>query len=214
MIKNELINFILEEKIVAIIRMLDKEEAIEVTEALVKGGIKLIEVTLDSPNSLKTIEALTEKYQNDEVVIGAGTVLDSESARLAIIAGAEFLLSPSLNIDFIKTCNRYDKVAIPGAMTPTEILTAKENGADIIKVFPASNLGSSYIKSIKGPISNINLMATGGISIDNIIEFVESGSDSVGIGSSLVDKKLIKSKNYKELTSKAVEYINRIKNNM
>jgi 2-dehydro-3-deoxyphosphogluconate aldolase/(4S)-4-hydroxy-2-oxoglutarate aldolase len=191
--------------------MIDTEEALEATEALVKGGIKLIEVTLDSPDSLITISELTNKYKNDEVVIGAGTVLDSESAKQAISAGADFLLSPSLNINFIKTCNRYDKVAIPGAMTPTEILTAKENGADIIKVFPAGNLGPSYLKSIKGPISSINLMATGGIDLENIVDFINSGSDSVGIGSSLVDKNLIKARKYKDLTKKAAEYVNKLK---
>ncbi|GEN89268.1 bifunctional 4-hydroxy-2-oxoglutarate aldolase/2-dehydro-3-deoxy-phosphogluconate aldolase [Oceanobacillus sp. FSL W8-0428] len=174
-------------KIIAIIRGAKKEDLLQIGAALKEGGVRLIEVTLNSPGAIEGIKQLKEAF-GEEMRVGAGTVLDPESAKGAIDAGADFILSPTVSKETIKITKRYGKVSIPGAFTPTEILTAYEEGADLVKVFPAS-IGASYIKDIRGPLSHIPLVPTGGVGLDNIVDFQKAGAAAFGIGSSLVNTK-------------------------
>lgn len=171
-------------KIIPIIRGVSSEYMIGIAGALKKGGIHLIEVTLNSPEALESIRLLAEEFEG-EMKIGAGTVLDAEEADSAIAAGADFILSPTVNEETIRLTKRYGKVSIPGAFTPTEILNAYESGGDVIKVFPG-NMGPQYIKDIRGPLPHIPLLPTGGINETNIQAFLSAGATGFGIGSSLV----------------------------
>ena len=163
------------------------------------------------PNALEVLRKVAEKFSND-ILLGAGTVLDGETARAAILAGAQFIVGPCLNIELIKVCKRYSKIVIPGAMTPTEILYAWEVGADIVKVFPAGNLGGpSYIKAIKAPLPHILLNPTGGVNLNNAGEFIRAGASIISVGSALVDKKAVAEKNFKELTNRAAKFLEEVK---
>lgn len=184
----DILNTIKQEKIIAIIRGSKPEDALAISKALYAGGIRIIEITLNSPNALTSIEKIREELGN-HVLVGAGTVLDPESARNALLAGAQFILSPSLNLETIKMTKRYGAISIPGAFTPTEILAAYEGGGDIIKVFPATSLGPDFVKDIHGPLPQIPLLPTGGIGLNNIAEYIEKGAIGVGLGSSLVNTK-------------------------
>lgn len=179
------LNHILEYQIVAIIRGADPDAIIDIVYALMTGGVRTLEITLNSPRALKVIEKVDAEF-SDDLLIGAGTVLDPQTARDALQAGAKFIISPTLNIDTIAMTRRYGGISIPGAFTPTEILRAYEHGGDIIKIFPAT-LGPRYIREIRGPLPQIPLMPTGGINIENIREFKEAGAVAFGIGSSLVN---------------------------
>jgi 2-dehydro-3-deoxyphosphogluconate aldolase / (4S)-4-hydroxy-2-oxoglutarate aldolase len=202
---------ILDNKIVAIIRNANPKDVLKIANALYEGGVKVLEITLNSPNALTVIEELSSEL-GDQIVVGAGTVLDPETARSALLAGAKFILSPTLNIETIKMTKRYGAVSIPGAFTPTEILTAYENGGDIIKVFPAS-IGPSYIKDIRGPLPHIPLLPTGGVDLDNIKEFLHAGAVGFGIGSALVNTKNEVTDAYLEgLTKKARQFVSAVKN--
>ncbi len=180
------LEYILEHKIVAILRGIHAGDVLTIASALYEGGIKLVEVTLNSPDALSVIEQLSHTFEN-KMLIGAGTVLTVTDARSAIDAGAHFLISPTLDIDVIKTAKDYVVVSIPGAYTPTEIYKAYKNGADIVKVFPAQN--PEYIKHILAPLNHIPLMPTGGVNINNISAFQKAGGSAFGIGSSLVNNK-------------------------
>ncbi|MCJ7841331.1 bifunctional 4-hydroxy-2-oxoglutarate aldolase/2-dehydro-3-deoxy-phosphogluconate aldolase [Lederbergia sp. NSJ-179] len=196
---------ILNKKLIAIIRNIDPEYVLEVCRALHKGGIQVMEITMNSPKALPSIEKVTNEL-GDEVIVGAGTVLDPETARAAILAGAQFIISPTVHLETIKMTKRYGIVSIPGAFTPTEILTAYEHGADMVKVFPAS-LGPGYIKDILGPLSQIPLLATGGVSLENIKAYLAAGAIGCGIGSSLVNsKESITSSYFAQLTEKAKQF--------
>lgn len=175
---------IFKHQIVAIIRGVPAGSVPAVAKALKDGGVKLLEITLNSPGALTAIEALSKQFGKD-LLIGAGTVLDATSARLAILAGAQFIISPSLDLDTIKMTRRYGAVSIPGAFTATEIQTAYTEGADIIKVFPAS-IGAGYFKELRGPLPHIPLMPTGGVKLENIKDFKEAGAVAYGIGGGLV----------------------------
>lgn len=193
-------------KIIAIMRGAKDEDVVRIGEALRDGGIKLVEITLNSQNALAGISRMKEAF-GDELKIGAGTVLDPESAKAAIDAGADFILAPSVNKETIQLTKRYGKVSIPGAFTATEILTAYESGADFIKVFPAS-VGSQYIKDLRGPFPHIPLIPTGGVNEENIQSFAEAGGVAFGIGSSLVDTKKEVTEDYlQELTKKTARYV-------
>lgn len=181
------LNKLSNERIVAIIRGITGERFNSLIETLVRNSIMIMEVTVDTPGVYEKIQHIKEQY-GDQVVIGAGTVLDSETARMAIISGAEFLVSPSLNLDVIKTAKRYGKVVIPGCMTPTEIVKAYEAGADVIKVFPASTLGPRYFRELSGPLAHIPLLPTGGVDLDNAQDYIEAGAVAIGLGSSLVGR--------------------------
>jgi 2-dehydro-3-deoxyphosphogluconate aldolase/(4S)-4-hydroxy-2-oxoglutarate aldolase len=176
---------ILQHKIVAIIRGANPTDVLNIAEALHTGGIKLLEITFNSPNALELVEKLSSHMKN-EMLIGMGTVLNAITAKQAIAAGAKFIISPTLNIETIQATKEAGAVSIPGAFTATEILTAYENGADIVKVFPAS-VGADYIKDIRGPLPQIPLMPTGGVTINNIGSFFKAGAAAVGIGSDLVN---------------------------
>ncbi|RSL32169.1 bifunctional 4-hydroxy-2-oxoglutarate aldolase/2-dehydro-3-deoxy-phosphogluconate aldolase [Salibacterium salarium] len=177
-----------ENGVVAIIRGADPESIEDMAEALLEGGVRTLEITMETPNVLAAIEKLRKTYK-DELIVGAGTVLDPETARSAIMAGAQFIFAPTVNPETIKMAKRYGVISIPGAMTPTEILTAYESGADVIKVFPANLFGPRYLKDIKGPLPQIPLMPTGGITVDNIKEYIDHGAVAVGVGSALVNTK-------------------------
>ncbi|MEC1451343.1 bifunctional 4-hydroxy-2-oxoglutarate aldolase/2-dehydro-3-deoxy-phosphogluconate aldolase [Bacillus haynesii] len=195
-----------EQKVIAIIRGYNPEEAVSIAGALKAGGIRLVEITLNSPQAIKAIEAVSEKF-GDEMLVGAGTVLDPESARAALLAGARFILSPTVNEETIKLTKRYGAVSIPGAFTPTEILTAYESGGDIIKVFPGT-MGPGYIKDIHGPLSHIPLLPTGGVGLENIHEFLQAGAVGVGIGGSLVRaNKEVNDAFLEELSKKAKQFV-------
>ncbi|KKI92780.1 2-dehydro-3-deoxyphosphogluconate aldolase [Bacillus sp. SA1-12] len=185
---------ILESKLIAIIRNANPEDVLPIVESLYKGGIFAIEITMNSPKALWAIEQIAEKWKG-QVVVGAGTVLDSETARMAISAGASFILSPTVNKDTIQLTKRYGVISIPGAFTPTEILQAYQHGGDIIKVFPAS-FGTAYIKDIKGPLPHIPLLPTGGVNLENVRDFIDAGAVGVGIGSTLVNSKQAVTEDY------------------
>jgi 2-dehydro-3-deoxyphosphogluconate aldolase/(4S)-4-hydroxy-2-oxoglutarate aldolase len=201
----ETIHFIERKKIVAIIRAKESGSFLDAVKALKKGGIECIEVTMTTPGALKTLEEVRSKI--DDVLFGAGTVLDPETARQAILSGAQFIVTPSLNLEAIRLSHRYDIPIIPGAFTPTEILSAWENGAECVKVFPASNVGPDYIKAIKGPFPQIKICPTGGISLDNMKAFLKAGASCLGVGGKLVDASLIKNQKWDDLTSIAKEYV-------
>jgi len=204
--KSQIIEAIKENKIIAIVRGVEANTAINIAETLYSGGIKLIEVTFNTPGAAEMI-AVIKKAMESKMYVGAGTVLDSETTKTAIDSGAEFILSPSLDKGMISTCNRYGKVAIPGIATPTEAVKAMQWGADLIKLFPAAALGHKYLKSIKGPLDYIEIVAVGGINLDNAKIFIDAGSVGVGIGSSLVDKKLVTAADFKEIEKRAKQFI-------
>ncbi|MGC4376678.1 bifunctional 4-hydroxy-2-oxoglutarate aldolase/2-dehydro-3-deoxy-phosphogluconate aldolase [Fictibacillus sp. Mic-4] len=198
---------ILEHKIIAIIRGANPEDVLAISRALKDGGVSILEITLNSPKALSTIEKVADEF-GDEVLVGAGTVLDAESARAALLSGAKFILSPTVNRQTIEMTKRYGAVSIPGALTPTEILTAYEHGADIIKVFPANAVGVSYIKDIHGPLPHIPLMPTGGVDLTNIGGYFRAGAVAAGLGSSLVNAKHQVTESYlNDLTEKAAAFV-------
>lgn len=203
--KNKMLEILFKEKLVAIIRNIDTKYIEDTVASIKKGGCNLIEITLDNDNALEQIELLSE---DKDLYIGAGTVLDYISCRLAIMSGAKFIVTPTVNKDVIDMAKTYGVPTIIGAMTPTEMLEAYKYGADIIKVFPAGTLGSKYIKNVLGPLSHLPLMATGGINLSNIEEFKEVGVETFGIGSSLVDKELIYKKDYKRIEEETKRYMN------
>ncbi|MFB5675925.1 bifunctional 4-hydroxy-2-oxoglutarate aldolase/2-dehydro-3-deoxy-phosphogluconate aldolase [Paenibacillus terreus] len=203
---------ILEHKVIAIIRNANPEDVPKIIKALYEGGIKIVEITMNSPKVLSVIEKAADEF-GGKVKIGAGTVLDPETARSAILAGAEFILSPTVKVETIKMTKRYGAVSIPGAFTPTEILEAYENGGDIIKVFPAT-LGPGYIKDIRGPLPQIPLLPTGGVGLDNIKDYMAAGAVGFGIGSSLVNTKEEITEEYLvQLTEKAKRLSSAVKTN-
>ena len=174
-----------EQGVVVVIRGNDLQEAIKTVEACYKGGIKIIEVTFTVPKADELIKTLVEKYAGSDMLVGAGTVLDPETARVAMLAGAKFIVSPSLNIDTIKICNRYGVPVMSGVMTPTEAQTAMEYGVDILKLFPGDIAKPNGLKALKGPFPHANIMPTGGVSQDNVEEWFKAGAYAVGAGSFL-----------------------------
>ncbi|MDT0670207.1 bifunctional 4-hydroxy-2-oxoglutarate aldolase/2-dehydro-3-deoxy-phosphogluconate aldolase [Mammaliicoccus sciuri] len=204
------LQIIKETKLIAILRNAKPNDILPIVETLYKAGIRAIEVTMNSPKALESIELISNEMK-DKVVVGAGTVLDSESARFAILSGATFILSPTVDKDTIRMSKKYGAVSIPGAMTPTEILEAYEYGGDIIKVFPTTSLGPEYIKDLQGPLPHIPLLPTGGVSIDNVTDFIEAGAVGVGLGSALVNTKVETNKAYfEELEQKAQAFYNKV----
>ncbi len=196
--------------VVAIVRVATAQQAIEVCGAIARGGVKPIEVTMTVPGAIDVIKEF-KKAVGDEVLVGAGTVLDPETARAVILAGAEFIVSPNLNLKVIEVCHRYGKIVIPGTFTATEILTAWEAGADIVKVFPAGVVGPKYLKDIKGPFPQIRLTPTGGVNLENTPDFIRAGAAAVSVGTSLVDKKAVSEKKYDVITENARKFIEAVK---
>jgi 2-dehydro-3-deoxyphosphogluconate aldolase/(4S)-4-hydroxy-2-oxoglutarate aldolase len=196
--------------IVSIIRAESGEQLVDVAQALYDGGIDVIEVTFTVPGVLDIISDV-KKALGDKIVLGAGTVLDTESARAAILAGAEFIVTPTVNTDVIRLCNRYDKMIMPGGLTPTEILTAWEAGADIVKVFPADVGGPNYLKAIHGPLPQIRLLPTGGVDLETLPGFVKAGACAVGLGSALVEKQAVASGDLNRIRTLAEQYVAKMK---
>jgi len=200
------LSHLLTHKVVAIVRGANPHDLLRIARALHAGGVRAMEVTLNSPGALASIEEIAGAM-DDDFLVGAGTVLDPESARAALLAGAKFIISPTLNKQTIRMTKRYGAVSIPGAYTATEILKAYEYGGDIIKVFPASGVGPTYFKDIAGPLPFIPLMPTGGVSLDNIRGFADAGAVAFGLGSSLVDTKQAMTEEYlAQLTDKARQF--------
>jgi len=202
---NEILKKMKDSGVVGVIRTKSSKKLLKVAKAIKEGGVNCIEVAMTTPNALSVIEEVSK--QLDDVLIGAGTVLDPETARSAILAGAEYLVSPTTDLEMIKLCNRYDKVVAPGAFTPTEIMEAWEAGADIVKVFPASRLGPKFISDVKSPLPQVSLMPTGGVSKDNASEFIEAGADVLCVGSALLDREAMADEDYNVLTENAKELI-------
>src|SRR5699024_4573628 len=190
--------------IVAVVRANNIKEAKDIAYACMEGGIDSIEITFTVPGAKMVIESLAEEFE-DKLLVGAGTVLDSETARIAILAGAQYIVSPRFDLDTAKLCNRYQIPYMPGCMTIAEIITAMEAGADIIKIFPGSAFGPSIVSAIKGPVPQANLMPTGGVSLENVDQWIKNGCIAVGVGGALTKG------SKEEITRTAEKFIEKIK---
>lgn len=202
--RHEIIKRIEDIGIVAVVRAENTEKAVNISKACMAGGIDAIEVTFTVPGAHKVIEDLTNEFGN-KLLVGAGTVLDSETARIAILAGAKYIVSPGFDLDTAKLCNRYQIPYMPGCMTITEMITAMEAGADVIKVFPGSAFGPSFIKAIKGPLPQAVLMPTGGVSLDNVDQWIKNGCVAVGAGGALTKGTT------EDITATAKKFVSKIK---
>lgn len=201
--QREILNRLLNEKIVAIVRLDNGDDLLHVAEALLAGGIRTIEFTMTTPGALDMILMASKQFGND-ILMGAGTVLDPETARAAILAGSDFIVTPTLNVDTISLCRRYGKPIMPGALTPTEILTAWEAGGDIIKIFPASQVGgAAYIKAVLAPLPQVRVAPTGGVNADNAAEYLAAGAVGIGVGGNLVSKDAVQNKDWQSITKEA-----------
>ena len=205
----EIINKISDYGIVAVIRANSKAEGVKIVDAVKKGGIKALEITMTVPGVIDIIKELSEIYKDEDVLIGAGTVLDPETARACILAGAKYIVSPSLNPETVKLCNRYRVPIMPGVMTVKEAIEALELGVEIIKVFPGNAFGTSIIRSFKGPLPQANFMPTGGVSLDNVKDWIKAGSVAVGTGGDLT--KGAKDGNYELVTEIAAKFVEAVK---
>ena len=201
---------VLDGGIVAIIRATSGEQLVNVARALHEGGIDVIEVTFTVPNVLEILAAV-RKDLGKKILLGAGTVLDPETCRVALLAGAEFIVSPSLNLEVIKLCKRYGKLVMPGAFTPTEIVTAWEAGADIVKLFPADCVGPNYLKALRGPLPQVRILPTGGVDLKTLPDFFKAGACAVGLGSQLVEKAAVESGNMTRIRELASQYVALVK---
>ena len=195
--------------LVAVVRAESGDEAIRICEALLAGDCPALEITFTVPGAHRVIEALAARYKPTELILGAGTVLDSETARIALLSGATYIVSPSLNVETVRLCNRYQVPAMPGAMTIREVIEGMEAGADIIKLFPGEAFGPNFIKSIKGPLPQAPLMPTGGVDMSNVGDWIRAGAVAVGAGSSLIGG--AKSGDYAKITATARGFIEKIK---
>ena len=200
--KVELLQGMLETGVVAIVRPSSSESLVRVAEAIAEGGVRCIEFTMTMPGALDTLQKASSRFEED-VIFGAGTVLDAEPARAAILAGARFVIAPNLNPEVITICNRYSVVSMPGALAPTEIMQAWDLGADVIKVFPASSFGPAYIRALLAPLPQVKLAPVAGVNLDNVSDYIRMGAACVGVGSSLVNSKLIADEDWGALTERA-----------
>ncbi|MFB6155089.1 MAG: bifunctional 4-hydroxy-2-oxoglutarate aldolase/2-dehydro-3-deoxy-phosphogluconate aldolase [Haloferacaceae archaeon] len=192
-----------ESGVVAVVRGADADLVVDVADALVAGGVTAVEVTADTAGATEMIADVASVFDGDEAIVGAGTVLDAETARAALMAGAEFLVAPNFDEGVVETANRYSAVVAPGVMTPTEAVDAVEAGADLVKVFPASTLGPGHLAAMKGPLSHVPMMPTGGVDVDNAGAFVEAGAVAVGAGSALVDLDAARAGEFEAITETA-----------
>lgn len=201
---------VLDHKIVAVIRAENGDLLVDVAESLLAGGVEVMEVTFTVPRATRVLEKVADRI-GSRILLGAGTVLDTETCRTAILAGAEFIVSPAVNVDVIELCKRYSKPVMPGAMTPTEVITAWQAGADIVKIFPSELTGPKYLKALHGPLPHIRLMPTGGVNLETAAEFLRCGACALGIGSSLVDPKVVASGDLKKIETLARQYVQIVK---
>lgn len=208
--RKETVARIIDYGVVAVIRMKDTDRLLKVIEAVREGGVKCIEITMTVPGAVEIIRQLSAIVPKD-VLVGAGTVVNEETARKVMDAGATFVVGPVLNLNMVSACIARDIPVLPGCYTPTEILTAWNAGADIIKVFPATTLGPKYFKDLRGPFPDIRLMPTGGVTIDNVGEWILAGACAVGIGSDLLDKKAIDEGRYEVLTERAARMVTNVR---
>ncbi|XVH33113.1 bifunctional 4-hydroxy-2-oxoglutarate aldolase/2-dehydro-3-deoxy-phosphogluconate aldolase (plasmid) [Haloferacaceae archaeon DSL9] len=192
--------------VVAIVRGVERDVVVDVVEAILDGGVDCVEITADSPDVLSAIKTVDETF-GEELLLGVGTVLDAETATMALSAGAEFLVTPTLDEDVIRVANRYDSVVTPGVQTPSEALTAFEAGAGMVKIFPAGPLGPDYVSSINGPLGHIPLMPTGGIGAENAKAFFDAGATAVGVGSAIVDGDAIADRDYDRIRQNAERFV-------
>lgn len=201
----EALEFIREKGVVAIMRANSSDQLLAAADAVKAGGVNAIEVTMTTPGAIDVIKQATARY-GDDVLFGVGTVLDSETARAAILSGAQFVVCPTLDLKTIEICKRYSVPVVPGAYTPTEILTAWQAGADMVKVFPASVGGPAFIKALKGPLPQIKLVPVGGVNLDTTADFIRAGAEVVGVGGSLVNQKLLEAKEFDKISENARRY--------
>ena len=204
--KSDRLDLIRKSGVIAIMRAKSSDQLIAAAEAIRAGGVRAIEVTFTTPGALQVIEQASRKY-GDEILFGAGSVLDPETARTAILAGAAFIVAPTLNPRVIELCARYSVPVMPGCYTPTEILTAWEAGADMVKLFPASVGGPDFVKAVLAPLPQVEIVPVGGVELDNAAEFIRSGAAALGVGSSLVNQKLLDSGDFPELTRRAAAFL-------
>src|SRR5687768_5875286 len=193
--------------IIPVVRAQSAEEAMLAIDAIREGGISILEITMTVPGAVGVIEEVANRY-SDDALVGAGTVLDGDSARACILAGASFVVSPSLNLETIEVCRRYGVAVMPGALSPTEVVQAWSAGADFVKVFPAGAVGgASYIKALKAPLPQIELVPTGGVSLKTAADFIKAGASALGVGADLVDLKAIREGQQKLITERAREFV-------
>ncbi|MEG2291048.1 MAG: bifunctional 2-keto-4-hydroxyglutarate aldolase/2-keto-3-deoxy-6-phosphogluconate aldolase [Clostridium sp.] len=206
--KIKVLNRVVETGVVAVIRGLDAQEAIKIASASLEGGIDILEVTFTVPKANTVIEKLVNMY-GDKAVVGAGTVLDSETARIAILSGAQFIVGPNFDLEVAKLCNRYGIPYMAGCMTINEIIKAMEAGTDVIKLFPGSAFGPSMIKDIKAPLPHVTIMPTGGVSLENVHEWIGNGCIAVGVGGALTASS--KTGDYKKISEIAMQFVEKVK---
>lgn len=192
--------------IVGIIRAPDGKQLVDVARALLAGGIDVLEVTFTVPQAHKVLEQVADAL-GDKVLLGAGTVLDTETCRTAILAGAEFIVAPGTNLDVIRMCKRYSKLALPGALTPTEVITAWEAGADFVKVFPCDVLGPAHIRALRGPLPQVRMIPTGGVTLETAADFLKAGACALGVGSALIDAKTVAARDFGQIESLSKQYV-------
>lgn len=209
--KSEILQKIAEVGIIPVVRAESAATAMQAIDAIRQGGIPILEVTMTVPGAIKVIEQIVEKY-GDNSLIGAGTVLNAETARACIAAGAQFIVAPGTDIATIGSCNRLDIPVMPGALTPTEVITAWEAGADCVKVFPCGAVGgASYIRALKAPLPHIQLVPTGGVSVKTAADFIKAGALALGVGADLVDLKALREGRAEAITERAMEYVQIVK---
>lgn len=206
--KMGILNRVMKTGVVAVIRGKNLEDAIKISDACVDGEVDILEVTFTIPKAERVIEKLTEKY-GDRAVVGAGTVLDSETARIAILHGAQFIVGPNFNLDVAKLCNRYAVPYMAGCMTINEIVKAMEAGTDVIKLFPGSAFGPSIINDIKAPLPHVTIMPTGGVSLENVHEWIGNGCIAIGVGGALTAG--AKTGDFNKVTETAKQFVEKVK---
>jgi 2-dehydro-3-deoxyphosphogluconate aldolase/(4S)-4-hydroxy-2-oxoglutarate aldolase len=207
MTSQEILAFITGVGIVPVIRTSSAESAVQAVDAIYNGGIRAAEITMTVPGAIRALEKVADRF-GDRLMLGAGTVLDPETARICMLAGAQFFVTPALRISTIEMAKRYSKVICPGALTPTEVLTAWEAGADVVKVFPCGNVGGAkYIKALKGPFPQIEMIPTGGVNLETAGEFLKAGACAVAVGGELVDAKTINEGRYDIIEDRARQYL-------
>ena len=208
--KDEKLDLILDTGVIAIMRAQSSAQLIDAADAIKAGGVRVIEVTMTTPGALKVIEEAKGRY-GEEVLFGAGSVLDAETARAAILSGAGFIVAPTLNLKTIALCNRYGIPVTPGCYTPTEMLSAYEAGADMVKLFPASVGGPSLVKAILAPLPQLNIIPVGGVNLNTAADFIRSGAAALGVGSDLINPQILDKGDMDELTRRAVAFIREVK---
>ncbi len=209
--KVEVLKRIGETGIVPVVRAASADEAMRAVDAIKEGGISILEITLTVPGAVAVIESVVKRFGN-EATVGAGTVLDAETARTCILAGAQFIVSPVLNLETIEICRRYSIAVMPGALTPTEVLAAWQAGADMVKVFPCNAMGgASYLKTLKAPFPQVELVPTGGVSLKTVADLIHAGASALGVGSDLVDTKAIRAGEPAKVTQAARAYLEAVR---